>query len=167
MLFDFLTSLNTSVSGSLSSRGGRSDNAISLSGTANSLLVFRWVMQMVFTPCISWIFPHLRCCISPKRIPVIEDKPKASCTIRSFSVAVFTARKALNSSGVRYSRCLSGAWNRSPLANVWTGLKAIKSSLNALLNIALMVCSKSRSVKSAGLPPLSFIWLGFRYSSLI
>ena len=131
---DFLTRWNTRFSGLSSVRGGNRDCAISLSGTTTGHLVFRCMMQIVGTPSIIFISHHLRCCISPRRRAVIEDKPKAGCTARSFSLSASTDKKSVSSSGVRYSRCLSGAWKRPNLLRLCTGLNVISQQPNYLIS---------------------------------
>ena len=145
-LSDFLTRWNTRLSGLSSVRGGNNDCAISLSGIMAGRFVFRCMMLIVGTPSIILISHHLRCCISPRRRAVMDDKPNASCTVRSFSHSASTARKRVSSSGVRYSLCLSGAWKRSNLFRLCTGLNFTSPSRIALLNIALTVSSNNSNV---------------------
>ena len=46
-------------------------------GMETTRLVLRCVMQMVGVPSMSLMSLHRRCCMSPSRKPVIDDKPRA------------------------------------------------------------------------------------------
>ncbi len=52
---------------------------------------------------------HFGHCMSPRRTAVMQEKPKAGCTLRSFAGSAFAAIKHFTSSMVRNSQGLSGA----------------------------------------------------------
>lgn len=84
---------NTPFSG----RCGNRDMANSLSRTITGRSVFCWTME---TPVYLMSLQRSRC-IFPSRSSVMQEKPKAFCSVRSACVRVSTARKRFNSSAVR------------------------------------------------------------------
>ena len=112
--------------------------------TVTGLPVFCWTMDTAHPSPMGLMPPHLSCRTSSSRSPVMQERPKAFWTWRSVSVVGSTARNLVSSSGVRYSRCLSGTWNRSSVFNPRNGLYPILPSLRALLNMALTVSPKWR-----------------------